>query len=404
MLSRAWETKEIIVSEEGYTHQNIIDKYSNDDSLKKPSPIVGTYLHKEQVQKTETPTISKDDEELLKFLESSKPVIHVIGTGGGGCNTLNRMYELNIEGAKLMAVNTDVQHLLRIKAEKKVLIGKNLTRGLGAGSNPNIGENAAKESIEEVTKLVEGGSMTFITCGMGGGTGTGSIAVIAEAAKKQGSLTVGVVTLPFASEGRTRMQNAIEGLNKLKKHVDTVIVIPNDKLLTLAPDLPLNTAFKISDEVLAGAVKGIVELVTRAGMVNLDFADLKTILSGAGCAVVGIGEASIDAKPDERAMIAVETALNSPLLDVDISTSDRALVNIMGGEDMTLKESELIVREISNRISPASHIIWGARVEKDMKKTALRILVVIAGTKCPDYNVDESVPSSNIELDLGVLG
>ena len=187
------------------------------------------------------------------------------------------------------------------------------------------------------------------------------------------------------------MQNAIDGLNKLRKNADTVVVIPNDKLLTIAPDLPLNIAFKVCDEVLAGAVKGIVELVTKAGLVNLDFADLRTILTNAGCAVVGIGEASVDAKAEQRALIAVETAMNSPLLDVDISTSNRALVNVIGGEDMTLKEAELVVSQISHRISPTAHIIWGARVEDNMKRSSMRVLVVLAGAKMPQYSIDSMI-------------
>jgi cell division protein FtsZ len=247
--------------------------------------------------------------------------------------------------------------------------------------------------------------MVFITCGLGGGTGTGSAPIIAEQAKSLGALTIAVVTLPFSSEGKIRMRNALEGLEKLRKNVDTVIVIPNDKLLSIVPDLPLNTAFKVSDEVLAGAVKGITELVTKAGLVNLDFADLKTILSGAGCAVVGVGEASADVKPEQRALIAVDTAMNSPLLDVDVSSANRALINVIGGEDMTLKEAELIVSEVSKRIDPTSHIIWGARIEKSAKKSSIRVLVVLAGAKFPQYEL-KTEPTINYEanLDLDLLG
>ena len=348
--------------------------------------------------------ISKEDEELLKILEESKPRIYVIGAGGSGCNTLNRMREVGIDGVKFVAANTDVQHLLRIKCDKKILIGKKVTKGLGAGSNPDIGEQAAKESIDDIKNGMIDANMVFVTCGLGGGTGTGSAPVIAEIAKGLGALTVAVVTLPFNSEGRTRMQNALTGLEKLRKHVDTVIVIPNDKLLTLAPDLPLNTAFKVSDEVLASSVKGIAELVTKAGMVNLDFADLKTILRDAGNAVIGVGEASVDAKSGERAVIAIETALNSPLLDVDITTADRALINVIGGEDMSLKEAEMIVSETAKRISPTSHIIWGARIEKNLKRYALKVLVVLAGAKMPKYELKEVMAGSeDLDLDLDLL-
>ncbi len=346
--------------------------------------------------------ISKDDEELLKFLEQTKPKIYVVGTGGSGCNTLNRMTELGIEGVKFVAMNTDVRHLIKMRADKKILLGKAVTKGMGAGSNPTLGEAAAKESAADIKSSIGDASMVFISCGMGGGTGTGSAAIIAETAKANGALTIAVVTLPFLSEGQVRMKNALEGLDKLRKHADTVIVVPNDKLLSIAPDLPLNTAFKVCDEVLAGAVKSIAELVTRAGLVNLDFADLRTILTAAGCAVVGVGESSVDAKSDQRALISVEMALSSPLLDVDLSTANRALVNVTGGEDMTLKEAELIVAEVSKRIDPSAHIIWGARVEKATKKASVRVLVVIAGAKFPHYEVSAalSAPAESLDLDL----
>ncbi|MFH1448148.1 MAG: cell division protein FtsZ [Candidatus Micrarchaeota archaeon] len=349
-------------------------------------------------------TLSKEDEELFKFLEESKPKIYVIGTGGSGCNTLARIGEMGIEGSVLISANTDVQHLVRIRADKKILLGRKTTKGLGAGSNPELGEAAAKESESDIQNALKNGSMVFITCGLGGGTGTGSAHFIADKARNMGALTIAVVTLPFTSEGKKRMENALDGLNKLKKHADTVIVIPNDKLLTMVPDLPLNTAFKVSDEVLSNSVKGIAELVTMAGLVNLDFADLKTVLKNAGCAVVGMGEATKDAKYDQRALIAIETAMSSPLLDVDISEADRALINVVGGEDMTLREAELMVKEVSKRIKPDSHIIWGARVDKELHKNSLRVLVVIAGAKLPHYEIEiESGSELDEEFDIDLI-
>jgi cell division protein FtsZ len=345
-------------------------------------------------------SFSKEDEELFKFLEASKPKIYVVGTGGAGTNTLTRMREMKVEGATFVAANTDVQHLVKIRADKKILLGRNVTKGLGAGSNPSIGEAAAKESQEEIKKSLSEASMVFVTCGLGGGTGTGSAHVFAENAKANNALTIAVVTLPFTSEGRKRMQNALEGLDKLKRNADTVIVIPNDKLLTIVPDLPLNTAFKVSDEVLSNSVKGIAELITKAGLVNLDFADLKTVLKDAGCAVVGMGEATADAKHDQRALIAIETAMSSPLLDVDISEANRALINVVGGEDMTLREAELMVKEVSNRIAPNSHIIWGARIEKELHKNSLRVLVVIAGAKLPQYEIEGAAPATELGGEL----
>lgn len=346
---------------------------------------------------------SKDDEDILKFIEENKQKIVIIGTGGSGSNTLDRLFELGTSGVSLVAMNTDAKHLLRVRANKKLLLGKKTTAGRGAGSNPVVGEESAKETMEDIKSVIADASMVFITCGMGGGTGTGSAPIIAEAAKAMGALTVAVVTLPFTSEGKVRLENALVGLEKLKKHTDTLIVIKNDKLLNLVPDLPLNTAFKVCDEVLAGSVKGIAELVTKSGLVNVDYADLRTILSDTGFAVIGLGEASLDAKHEERARIAVETALTSPLLDADVSTSTKALVNVVGGEDMSLKEAEYVVAEISRRINPNAHIIWGARVEENIKKSSMRVLVVIAGVRFPKYAIKP--PDMEFDtIDLDIIG
>ncbi len=343
--------------------------------------------------------IKNDDEMLLEFAEHSKPKIYVIGTGGSGTNTLNRIFELNVNETRLIAMNTDARHLLKIKAHRKLLLGKTITKGHGAGSNPQLGEAAAKESSAEIKDIINDASMVFVTCGMGGGTGTGSAAIIAEQAKTSGALVISIVTLPFASEGKIRYENALYGLERLKKHSDTVIVIKNDKLLTLAPNLPLNTAFRVCDEVLAGAVKGIAELVTKTGLVNVDFADLKTILVQSGFAVIGIGESNMDAKAEDRATIAVETALNSPLLDADLTGASRALINVIGGEDMTLKEAELIISETAKKIHPNAHIIWGARVEPNNQKSSIKTMVVLAGVKFTN-NTNTEFELGNLDLDL----
>ncbi len=343
---------------------------------------------------------NQDDEDLLKFIEETEQKIYIIGSGGSGCNTLDRVFELGISGVNLIGMNTDAKHLLHVRANKKVLLGKKISKGRGAGSNPVVGEESAKEAIEEIKNSIPDASMVFITCGMGGGTGTGSAPIIAEAARSMGALTVAVVTLPFTSEGKIRMENAINGIEKLKKHTDTLIVIKNDKLLNLVPDLPLNTAFKVCDEVLAGSVKGIAELVTKSGLVNVDFADLRTILVDGGFAVIGLGEASLDAKQEDRARVAVETALNSPLLDADVSTSTRALINVIGGEDMSLKEAEYVVAETAKKINPNAHIIWGARVNENIKKSSMRVLVVLAGVRFPKKKEDQSIETENLDLDL----
>lgn len=332
---------------------------------------------------TET-ILSQDDEELLKFIESAKPKIYIVGAGGSGSNTITRVSELNIEGSSLIAMNTDASHLAKVRSHRKVLMGKRTTRGLGAGSDPKLGEDSAVESREEIRHMLGDAQLVFITCGLGGGTGTGSAPIIAHEAKELGALTVAIVTLPFSSEGRVRMRHALEGLAKLKRVTDTTIIIPNDKLLAVAPDLPLNMAFRISDEVLANATKGIIEMVTKPGMVNLDFADLRSVLKDSGYAVIGIGEAN-PTQTSDRATIAIENTLSSPLLDVNLSTAKKALVNIVGGQDLTLREAEKVFQEVAGRISAEAMLKWGARIEPSMQKSAIKVMVVMGGVEFADY-------------------
>jgi cell division protein FtsZ len=314
------------------------------------------------------------DRELEELLKKQSAKIKVVGVGGGGNNTLSRIYEIGIKGGEMIAVNTDAQDLLYTNADKKILIGKELTRGMGAGSNPSVGEEAAKETEAEIKKKLEGADMVFITCGLGGGTGTGAAPIIADIAKKQGALVIGVVTLPFTIEGAKRIENAMEGLDKLESIVDTLILIPNDKLLEIVPDLPLQTAFKVADEILTNAVKGVAELVTKAGLVNLDFADVKTIMADGGVSLIGVGESS----SENRALEAVEKALNNPLLDVDISNATGALVNIIGGPDLSLEESKTVIEEIGRSLSPNARLIWGAQISPDMERT-MKVMVIVTG-------------------------
>ncbi len=234
------------------------------------------------------------DAELEELLSNQRASIKVVGAGGSGCNTINRISEVGIVGTETIAVNTDAQDLLYTSADKKVLIGRDLTKGLGAGGQPKIGQESAKESEADIRNSIQGSDMVFITCGLGGGTGTGSGPVIAEIAKKAGALTVAIVTIPFEMEGGRRKENAMFGLEMLEKTVDTLIVIPNDKLLEIAHDLPLHTAFKVADEILTNAVKGIAELVTRAGLVNLDFADIRAVMGDGGVALIVVGESDTD--------------------------------------------------------------------------------------------------------------
>ncbi len=324
-----------------------------------------------------------DDDDLINILEKCSARIKVIGAGGSGNNTLNRMVEIGIVGAKTLAVNTDAQHLVHTKADARLLLGPEITKGLGAGSNPEIGEAAARENLEELTEQLKGNDLVFITCGMGGGTGTGSAPVVAEIAKDLGLLTVAVVTLPFSVEGNRRRDNALEGLSKLKKYADTIIIIPNDKLLEVAPDLPITAAFKVADEVLVNAVKGITEMITKPGLVNLDFSDLKTILNHGGPAMIGLGESEGQETGEARALEAVENALSSPLLDVDISDASRALINVTGGNSMTLREAEMIVEAVSSRIHPNAHIIWGAMIDEEVTKNTIQAMVVVSGARFP---------------------
>jgi cell division protein FtsZ len=277
-----------------------------------------------------------EDRELEKVLSNLTTTIKVVGCGGAGTNTITRCLEGGINGRNLVAINTDAQHLLDAHAPHKILIGRHLTKGLGAGSIPRIGEDAAKESEQDIRAALGHSDMIFITCGLGGGTGTGSAPVVAQIAKETGALTIGVVTIPFSVEGFIRMDNADQGLKRLRDTCDTVIVIPNDKLLEVVPNLSLNDAFKVADEVLMRSIRGITEMITKPGLVNLDFADLKTVMKRGGVAMIGLGEA----EGENKAVNAVVEALNSPLLEVDISQATGALVNVTGGEDMTISEAE----------------------------------------------------------------
>ncbi len=321
---------------------------------------------------------SSIDEDLEKLLETKKAVIKVVGTGGSGNNTITRLMQVGIVGVETVAMNTDAQDLLYTDADVKVLLGKEITSGLGAGSDPKIGEEAAKESKNEIKKVLEGSDMVFIACGLGGGTGTGSAPVIADIAKKMGALTVAIVTFPFSMEGKQRMKNALDGLAKLEKIVDTLIVIPNDKLLEVVPDVSLTTAFKVADEILVNAVKGIAELVTKPGLVNLDFADVKAVMTNAGLAMIGLGESDTE----NRALEAAEKAMNNPMLDIDIEGASGALINITGGPGITIKECQEIVERVTERLNENAKVIWGAQIEKGMGDS-IRAMVIITGIKAP---------------------
>jgi cell division protein FtsZ len=496
----------------------------------------------------------KEDEELLQIVEKIKTKIKVVGAGGAGNNTITRLMQVGITGAETIAVNTDAQDLLYTDAHKKVLIGKETTCGLGAGANPKIGMEAAKENKEDIKKALQGADLVFLTAGLGGGcltgdsliytnpegpvridsiqpnsfvyslengtivkrrvlaamktgikrtfeirtrnyklkasydhpflrvvplnpdksgrfsqfklewsqaeslkpgdlvvtlrkvpeirssseffkffefskiesveeigekevyditvegshnfiaegfvvhnTGTGSLPVIAEVAKKLGALTVAIVTLPFSMEGRQRMLNAKEGLENLRNVTDTLIVIPNDKLLEIVPDVSIATAFKVCDEILVNAVKGITELVTKPGLVNLDFADLRAIMQSGGLAMIGMGESDTE----NRAIEAVEKALNNPLLSVDIDGATGALIDVIGGPDITIRESQQIAEAIASRLSPDAKIIWGVQIDKSLEDT-IKALVVVTGIKSHQVFGGKGSKEKDIEKILGI--
>ena len=292
----------------------------------------------EETIENAAPKKSNDDldEELLKIISESQANIIVVGTGGAGNNTISRLNEIGIEGAKTITVNTDAQDLFYSTADKKLLLGRQTCGGLGAGGEPTIGEESAEESEEDIREELEGADMVFVTCGLGGGTGTGSAPVISKVAKKAGALTVAVATMPFSAEGVKRRENAEIGLEKLQENADTVIVIPNDKLLEVAPNLPLNKAFMASDEILGRAVKGITELITKPGLISL--------------------------------------------LDIDISNAKGALINISGSSDLTLNEAEKIVQIVGDRLDPEANIIWGAQIDEDLQNM-IRTTIVVSGVK-----------------------
>jgi cell division protein FtsZ len=338
----------------------------------------------QRMEEKQPEKISSDiDEDLINIIQGVKTNIFVVGAGGAGNNTISRLNEMGIEGATTIAVNTDAQDLFYSQSSKKILLGRQTSKGLGAGGEPSVGEECAEESEDEIRDELEGADMVFVTCGLGGGTGTGSAPIIAKIAKKLGALTVAVSTMPFSAEGIKRRENAEQGLEKLQESADTVIVIPNDKLLEVAPNLPLNKAFMVSDEILGRAVKGITELITKKGLVSLDFADIRSIMSGSGMAMIGMGESD----SGDRALESVHEALSSPLLDIDISNATGALVNISGSSDLTLHEAEKIVQVVADKLDPEANIIWGTQIDESLQNM-VRTTVVVSGIKS-NYNPSE---------------
>ncbi|MCX6766231.1 MAG: cell division protein FtsZ [Candidatus Moranbacteria bacterium] len=302
--------------------------------------------------------------------------IKVVGVGGSGSNAISRMIECKLRGVEFVAINTDAQDLHHSKAQEKIHIGKNLTKGLGAGMNPEIGRQAAEENRDEIAEVLKGADMVFVTCGMGGGTGTGGAPIVAEVAKEAGALTIAVVTKPFSFEGAQRKAIAAEGLENLRERVDALITISNDRLLQIIDrKTTLINAFRVVDDVLRQGVQGISDLISKPGIVNVDFADVKAILQDSGSALMGIGTAS----GENRSAEAAKLAINSPLLEFSIDGAKGILFNVSGGPDMTMLEINEAANVITESIDPNAKVIFGASVDESAKKGELTITVVAAG-------------------------
>ena len=309
--------------------------------------------------------------------------IKVVGVGGSGGNAISRMIDAKIKGVEFVAINTDAQALHHSKAQEKIHIGKNLTKGLGAGMNPEIGRQAAEENRDEIQEVLKGADMVFVTCGLGGGTGSGAAPIVAETAKELGALTVGVVTRPFAFEGSQRRAIAEESLNNLKDRVDTLITIPNDKLLSIIDrKTTLISAFRIVDDVLRQGVQGISDLITKPGIVNVDFADVRAIMQDSGSALMGIGIAS----GENRAVEAARAAINSPLLELSIDGAKGVLFNISGSSDLSMLEINEAANIITETIYPNAKVIFGAVVDDQIRKGDVQITVVATGFDSGKFN------------------
>ncbi len=310
-------------------------------------------------------------------LKEREPRIFVVGVGGAGNNAVTRLSGMGIQGARTIAMNTDVKHLHISKADQRMLLGRDLTKGLGCGGFPDLGAKAAEESEWEVKKALAGCDMVYIVLGLGGGTGTGAAPVIARIAKEMGAIVIANATMPFRIEG-SRMRKAEDGLYELRQHCDTVCVIENDRLLNIAGDLPIQQAFFVADNLIATMIKGITETISTPSLVNLDYADVRTIMHSGGVAAVGFAESHSDHRAEE----AVTKAMNHPLLEVDYEGGKGALIHVTGGEDLRLEEVNLIGEHVSKRLDPEAQVIWGARIDQKFKGK-IRVITLVTGIKSP---------------------
>jgi len=349
---------------------------------------------KEAIANTSTHSINFDE------LKAGKANIKVIGVGGCGCNAVTWLYNKGINGATVYAANTDALHLSVTKSDDKLLIGKELTRGLGAGGVPQKGREAAKETMSDLKKSIGGSDMVFVIAGMGGGTGTGAAPVIAQIAKESGAVVIGVVTMPFEAE-KARIDKAEFGLQELREQTDTCIVLDNNRLVDIAGQLPIEQAFAVANELVSTMIKGIVETITLPSLINLDYADVSTIMRDGGVAVIGIGEADTQNKVAE----AVQQALSHPLLDVDYQGATGALIHVTCGPDLKLEEFDIVGRSISENLSPDAQVIIGARIDKNFVGK-VRVITIMTGVKSPfvlgKSTEEQAFPVSKEISDLGI--
>lgn len=319
--------------------------------------------------------------------------IKIIGVGGAGKNATNYMIKSKVQGVEFVVINTDAQDLHHSLAKKKIHIGKNLTNGLGAGMDPDLGKRAAEETAEEIQDVLKGSNMVFITAGFGGGTGTGAAPIVAKIAKDLGVLTVAVVTRPFSFEGAKRTEIAKEGLEKLKQEVDAIIIIPNDRILNVAPEgTTVESAFAMSDKILKEAVEGISDLITIPGRINVDFADILAIMSNAGPALMGIGKAT----GEKRAEEAARSAINSPLLDISITGAKGVLLSVAGGDDLTINEIQDAAKVVTESIDPDAKVIFGTSKTEKLKKNEIKVTVIATGFKDNERNDNRGFFQKNI--------
>lgn len=336
------------------------------------------------------------------FSELIKPyqtVITVLGAGGAGNNTIARLTALKLNTIQTIAVNTDAQDLLHANADRRILIGKNITGGLGAGGDPVIGERSAEENKDVLLSAIEQTDMLFLTCGLGGGTGTGSIPYIGELAKSLGILTIAIVTMPFTDEGIIRWENAQLGLEKLRRTIDTVIVLRNDKLLELVADLPLSKAFSKGDEILHNAILGLTSMVTKSGLINLDFADINTVMKDGPDAVIGLGESNSDNRIEES----VKRAISHPMMEGEIRDATSVLVHVSSGPDMTLNDARRVIANLSKFLHPHARILWGITIEKRLKHT-VRVMIILSGLREKELGTPEQeqfdITHNGLEVEL----